>query len=74
MLDKHRSKLNKSGSGLGLSISKKIVESLEGKILVTSEEGKGTTFKFTIKWDKEIKEDNEEIKEENILQVEEVLL
>ncbi|HSC28144.1 MAG TPA: sensor histidine kinase [Vicinamibacterales bacterium] len=32
------------GLGLGLAISKKIVEQLEGRISVTSEVGKGTTF------------------------------
>ena len=42
-------KLNKSGSGLGLSISKKIIQSLGGKISVESQEGFGTNFEFTIK-------------------------
>lgn len=36
------------GSGIGLSISKGIVENLKGKIWVDSEKDKGSTFYFTI--------------------------
>ncbi|MGZ3755541.1 MAG: PAS domain S-box protein [Mucilaginibacter sp.] len=37
-----------SGTGMGLAVTKKIIENLGGKISVRSVEGKGSTFYFTL--------------------------
>ena len=39
---------NERGTGVGLYICKRIVESMKGKIWYSSEVGKGTSFNFTI--------------------------
>jgi two-component system sensor histidine kinase/response regulator len=46
---KNGNHLNHSGTGLGLSICKQILEKMGGKVQVKSKEGKGTTFKLTLK-------------------------
>ncbi len=45
---KQTTKMDVPGTGLGLYITKKIVELHEGEIGFVSEEGKGTTFWFTL--------------------------
>ena len=54
MIKKHQKKFNQHGTGIGLVISKKIVESLDGYITVRSVEREFTEFIFTIKLQQEL--------------------
>ena len=49
MASQQRNKYNCRGTGIGLTISKKLVESLGGAISLTSQVGVGTHVTFTVK-------------------------
>ena len=58
---------SKYGStGLGMPITKSIVEMMKGQIKVESEKGKGTTFTLTITFNKSEKKDLSDASSENI--------
>ncbi|HEY6913106.1 MAG TPA: ATP-binding protein, partial [Paludibacter sp.] len=71
------------GTGLGLAIVKQLVETQGGKVIVKSEEGKGSTFSFTLSFQKtteeaeivdEIESADYEIKNINVLVAEDIPL
>lgn len=47
---------NEKGSGFGLSLCKEFVDKLDGEIWVESEVGRGSDFKFTIPFEKTMKQ------------------
>ena len=49
MVHKHRDQFNLKGTGLGLTITQKLVAMLGGEIILDSEENKGTSVKFNVK-------------------------
>ncbi|WP_096201102.1 PAS domain-containing hybrid sensor histidine kinase/response regulator [Bacillus sp. FJAT-45350] len=50
-----------AGTGLGLTISQRIIEMMSGEIWVESEKGKGTTFYFTVELEDSLVEDDKQI-------------
>lgn len=60
-------KASYSGTGLGLAIVKKLVDQLEGKIEVKSQQGIGTTFTVTMPF--RIDPDGKETPRENTIQI-----
>jgi len=52
------------GTGLGLSVSKQLVELMKGNVNVQSEKGKGSNFSFSVRLKKVEEDVNEEIEEQ----------
>ena len=65
MANLHRNKYNWRGTGIGLTISKKLVESLGGSISLNSRVEVGTNVIFTVKFHKSSNDAIEESKFSN---------
>ena len=60
--------MNIHGIGLGLTISKRIIEQFDGEVSMHSIEGEGSTFAFTLKlFDKSDQENNKQIKSSRMI-------
>ncbi len=57
------------GAGLGLSICKKLLELMGGEIWLDSKTGVGSTFYFTLPWDKQNNLTGEKLKRESISKI-----
>ena len=55
-----------TGTGLGMTISKSIIERLGGKIWIESEFGKGTTVNFTLPLAERMAENQSQLREKNV--------
>jgi DNA topoisomerase VI subunit B len=59
MVGHHKSKYNSRGTGLGLTITQKLVHLLGGEVKLTSEENKGTKVSFYVKEKLEMRNEEE---------------